>query len=409
MIDFTVPDEIALTISGIEAFLKREVEPREREHRDLLDDPHRRYGPDGRLVPAVLALCREVRMASARAGYYTLTTPAEIGGGGGGPLTLFLAWEALYRAAGPARELAYQTIAHWATGPSPVLCDASPRIRQEVLPPLLSGEATCCFALSEPEAGSDVWAMKTRAVRDGDEYVLNGQKQWITNGPYADYAIVFAVTEPAQTAARKGGISCFVVPTRAPGFAVESVIRLYGHAGGHEAILGFTDVRVPADALIGEPDQGFRRALGGVSNGRLYNCARAVGLGRWALERATAYARERVAFGHPIAEYQGVQWLLAETAMELYAARMIGINCAWRLERGERAVKEVAMVKAFGTEAGFRAIDRCIQVFGGLGLTNEVRLYDALHQLRTVRIADGSQEIMRRTIAQQLLRGDLSF
>jgi acyl-CoA dehydrogenase len=409
MIGFSVPEEQALIVKGLLEFVRREVEPLEREHRTLLEDPRSAYAPDGRQVPEVQALRRRVRMAAAKAGYYTLTTPAEIGGGGGGPLTLFLAWEALYHFAGAGRILPVESIAHWATGPSMVMADAQPAVRNAILPRLLSGEASSCFALSEPDAGSDVWAMKTRAVRDGDDWVMDGQKQWITNGPYADYAVVFAVTDPGLVAARKGGISCFLVPTATPGFSVESVIRLYGQVGGNEAILGFDGMRVPAANLIGELDQGFRRALGGVSSGRLYNCARSVGLGRWALERATAYAKERVTFGHPIADYQGVQWLLADTAMELYAAKMVGLNCAWRLERGERAVKELAMIKAFSTEAGFRAIDRCMQVFGGMGLTSEMRLYDALHQIRTVRIADGSGEIMRRTIAQQLLKGDLEF
>lgn len=409
MIDFTVPEELELTIKGLLAFVRREVAPLEEEHRALLEDPYASHQPDGRLVPQVLALRRQVRLASARAGYYTLTTPADVGGGGGGPLTLFLAWEALYHFAGADRPLPMETIAHWATGPSHIMRDVQPAVRETILPRLLSGEHSSCFALSEPDAGSDVWGMKTRAVRDGDEWLINGQKQWITNAPYADHAVLFAVTDPEQVKARTGGISCFLIDTSAPGFAVGSILRLFGHVGGHEAILSLDDLRVPADRLVGELHQGFRRALSGVSSGRLYNCARAVGLGRWALETATAYAQQRVTFGHPIAQYQGVQWLLADSAMDIYAARLMGLNCAWRLERGERAVKETSIMKAFATEAGFRVIDRCMQVLGGMGLTNETRLFDAFHQLRTVRIADGSGEIMRRTIAQRLLQGDFGF
>lgn len=409
MVDFTVPEEIALTIDGLRAFIAREVVPLEEAHRDLLENPHAAYGPDGRLVPQIQELRRQVRTAAARAGYYNLFTPADLGGAGQGPLALFLVWEALYHHAGPGRLLPYEAVAHWVTGAGPILRGLTAVARAEVLPGLLSGEKTSCFALSEPDAGSDVWAMKTRAVRDGDAWLLTGTKQWISYSPYAAHAVVFAVTDPERLARREGGISCFLVDTDWPGFSLDSVIRLFGHAGGNEAVLSFQELRVPAHRLIGAEGEGFRLALAGVNTGRLYNCARAVGLGRWALERATAYAKQRVAFGHPIAEYQGVQWLLAESAMELYAARMMGLNCAWRLEQGEPAIKETAMIKAFATEAGFRTLDRCMQVFGGLGLTNELKLFDGWHQLRIVRIADGSAEIMRRTIAQRLLKGDLDF
>jgi acyl-CoA dehydrogenase len=238
---------------------------------------------------------------------------------------------------------------------------------------------------------------------------MDGTKRWISNGPYAHHALVFAVTDPDQAARRQGGISCFLVDAHWPGYEVASVMRVYGHVGGMEAVLKFQGLRVPHDRVLGEVDRGFDIALQGVNTGRLYNCARAVGLSRWALERAVRYAQERVAFGQPIAEYQGVQWLLADSAIETYAARMMGLNCAWRAERGEAAVKETAIIKAFATEAGFRTIDRCMQVLGGIGLSNDAKLYDAWHQLRTVRIADGSAEIMRRTIARRLLRGDLSF
>ncbi len=408
MIDFTIPEDLKMMINGVLQFYRQEVAPLEEENRALLEDGYGAYQPDGRLKPAVLDLYKQVRMASARAGYYTLLVPEELGGGGKGPLAMFLLWEALLHFAGPSR-LPHETIAHWATGPSPIMRQLRPEVRDEVMPRLLSGEYTSCFALSEPDAGSDLWNMKTRAVRQGDEWVINGSKQWVSNSPYAQYAVLFAVSAPEEFAAHKGGVSCFLVDTDTPGFSVDGIIRLYGYIGGHEGILSFHDMRVPANRLIGEPHQGFQLALGGVSNGRLYNCARGVGLSRWALERATEYAKQRVAFGNPIAEYQGIQWLLAESAMEIYAARMMGLNCAWRLERGEEAVKETSIVKAFSTEAGFRVLDRCMQVFGGLGLSNDLKLYSAWHQLRAVRIADGSAEIMRRTIARRLLRGDLSF
>ncbi len=409
MIDFRIPPETAAIVEGLLGFIDGTVRPLEEEHRELLEDDHAYYGPDGRLTPPVLDLMRQVRMASARAGYYTLFLPEDLGGRGQGPLTLFLAWEALYHHVGARRPLSYQTLAHWATGPNTIMRGLAEHLKAEALPRLVSGEVTSCFALSEPGAGSDAWAIQTRAERDGDGWTINGTKKWITNAPYATYALLFAVTDPEQVERRQGGVSCFFVETSSPGFIVEEVIRLYGHPGGNEGLLRFQDLRVPGDRLVGELHRGFALALSGVNTGRIYNAARSVGLSRWALEQATRYAQERVAFGQPIAEYQGVQWLLADSAIETYAARMMSLNCAWRLEQGQAAVKETAMVKAFATEAGYRTLDRCMQVLGALGLTNEARLYDAWHQLRTVRIADGSGEVMRRTIAHRLFRGDLEF
>ncbi len=409
MIDFRVPDEIQEAIEGLLRFVDQVVVPLEEEHRDLLEDGHRLYSRDGRLVAEAQQLMRQVRMASARAGQYNLFVPTELGGRGLGPIALYLVWEALYHHAGPGRLLPYQSLAHWTSGPGPHLRYLSQVARQEVLPGLLSGEKTACFALTEPGAGSDAWAIKTTARQDGDVWVLDGTKKWISNGPYADHALVFTVTDAEAASRRQGGISCFFVDASWPGYEVAEVLRIYGHVGGMEAVLRFSSLRVPGQRLVGELHKGFDIALQGVNTGRLYNCARAVGLSRWALERATRYAQERVAFGQAIAEYQGVQWLLADSAIETYAARMMGLNCAWRIEQGEPAVKETAIIKAFATEAGFRTIDRCMQVMGGVGLSNEARLYDAWHQLRTVRIADGSAEIMRRTIARRLLRGDLSF
>ncbi|GBD12358.1 Acyl-CoA dehydrogenase [bacterium HR24] len=390
-------------------FVKEVVEPLEEGARDLLEDAQRLYGSDGRLVPEALALMRRVRTASARAGHYNLFVPRDLGGEGLGPTALFVVWEALYHHVGGDRLLPYQAVAHWTSGPGPHLRHLPDPARAEVLPGLLSGERTSCFALSEPQAGSDAWALTTTGRREGDVWVVDGVKQWISNGPYADHALVFAVTDPEAAARRQGGISCFLVDAAWPGYEVAEVLRLYGRVGGMEAVLRFHGLRVPARRLLGEVGGAFEIALEGVNTGRLYNCARAVGLSRWALEMAVRHAQERVAFGRPIAEFQGVQWLLADSAIETYAARTMGLDCAARLERGERAVKETAMIKAFASEAGFRTVDRCMQVLGALGLTNHVRLYDAWHQLRTVRIADGSAEIMRRTVAHRLLRGDLAF
>jgi acyl-CoA dehydrogenase len=335
--------------------------------------------------------------------------PASVGGGGRDFSTYYYAWEALYHHTGPGRVLPTWALAHWATGPNSLHRHLDPAIQSDFLAPLLNGEKSSCFALSEPDAGSDAWNISTQAVRDGDVWRISGTKQWITNSPYADCGIVFAVTDRERVGERRGGVSAFVFETDQPGFHVDSVIKLFGHAGGDEGIVSFDSLEVPDSHRLGPVDEGFPLALEGVNYGRLYNGARSVGLSRWALERATDYAKTRETFGKPIAEHQAVQFLLADSAIEIYAARAAGLHAAWKVDQGDRAIKELSMMKAFSTESCFRVFDRAIQVFGGMGVTNETRLIDGLHTARTIRIADGTQEILRRTIARQLLRGDLDF
>lgn len=266
-----------------------------------------------------------------------------------------------------------------------------------------------CFGMSEPDAGSDAWMMTTRARREGSDWVINGTKQWTSNAPYADYCYLFAVTDQEVHKQRMGGVSCFLVPMSAPGVSVDSVVRLFGEIGGNEGITSFTDVRVPGENLIGIEGQGFKLAMGGVSMGRVYNCARAVGQSRWALEKAVEYAKTRRTFGRPIAEHQGVSFKLAESAMDIYAARCAARDLTARLDRGERPIRELAMAKAICAEAFLRVIDRCMQVCGGMGLTNELRLYKAWQSARIMQLADGSAEILRETTAKRLLRGEVSF
>ena len=396
-------------LDGIGQFLEREVVPLEEAHRETLDDAGQLYDEAGGYSDAVQRLMREVRVASARAGYYTMLCPEEVGGGGLGAVQAFQVWEYLHQHCGPGRLLPMQAIAHWTSGPSDLLSYFTPSLRAEVLADIVSGETTMCFAMSEPDAGSDAWAMSTSAIWDGGEWVINGTKQWITNSPFAQFALVFAVTDRELSTAHRGGISCFLVPTTTPGFQIDSVIKLFGHPGGNEAIISFNEVRIPEANLVGELNRGFALAMGGVSLGRMYNAGRCVGLARWALEQATEYAAERKTFGRPIAEYQGISFQLADSAIEIYAAKTMALDCARRLARGDPALREMAMVKAFSTEMCFRVYDRCMQVHGGMGLTNELRLYDGWHQARIIRLADGSGEIMRREIVKALLRGQTSF
>jgi acyl-CoA dehydrogenase len=408
-IDTATASDIADLTEGLHDFLQRQVLPLEEQHRAVLDNPRLTYAESGAYSSDTVELFREVRMRSAAAGYYPMFAPENVGGGGLGALAQYTVWESLHHRYGPGRLLPYQSVGHWTSGPSFLLGHLSPALRDTITAEVMSGRASVCFAMSEPDAGSDAWSMSTSAVRDGDEWVINGSKQWISNSPFATYAFVFAVTDQELRRGRRSGVSCFIVPTDTPGYHVDSVIRLFGHIGGNEAILSFQDVRVSDEHLVGELHHGFDLALGGISRGRIYNAGRSVGLARWALERACEYATTRKAFGKVISDYQGVTFPLADSAMEIYASKQMSLDCARRIDAGEPALKELSMVKAYSTEMCFRVFDRCMQVHGGMGLTNEMNLVEGWHQARIVRVADGTGEVMRRNIASRILKGDLQF
>jgi alkylation response protein AidB-like acyl-CoA dehydrogenase len=405
-IAFELPESIRDARDGLVAFARKEILPRHETHKALFENPRLLYRDDGRFSDAALTLIGEVRRAAAEAGFYTMCVPESLGGGGLGHLAYYVGWEELFRTCGPQDWLMLYAISHWAFGPSRLLEQTTAAARERILAPMMAGTASMCFGLSEPGAGSDAAALATRAVRDGDNWRISGRKIWTTNAPTADYCIVFAITDAERAKARKGGISAFLVPTDAPGFSVDRIIKLFGHIGGDEAELLLEDVRVEPWQLVGELNKGFDAALYGVSLGRIYNSARAVGYGRWALERALEHTKVREAFGKPIADYQGVTFPLAESATELHAAHLMGLNAATLLDRGNPAVKELSMTKAYSVQVGYRAVDRAMQTHGAMGFTNELGLYHAWHTLRIVNVADGTNEILNRTVVQRLLKGD---
>jgi acyl-CoA dehydrogenase len=350
-------------------------------------------------------------MRSAEQGFYTMFGATDLGGGGLGTIEAVYVQELLNSRYGPERPLIQTLVlpSPFTNGLSPVLRTLQPAILNKYLPRIANGEKTLCFGLSEPDAGSDVFAMRTRASRDGEAWILNGTKQWITNAPYANYAMIFAVTDADAAARRKGGITGFFVDARSPGFAVPSVIPVMGHLGAEIGIVTMDNVRVPDDHRLGEVGAGLKVAMTGVNTGRLSMAASCVGLARWALDAALAHAKVRKTFGRPLAEHQAIQLHLAECAMDIYAARCMTLNCAWRVASARSAVKETSMVKAFATEMLNRVMDRCIQVHGAMGLTNELRLEAGYRFARVMRIPDGTGEIQRRTVAQRLLSGDVEF
>ncbi len=406
-----VPPEIVQVGESLLRFVEQEVVPLETQHAELLASDRTIFDEKGRFSEGVQELRAIVRRRSAEQGFYTMFGPEELGGGGLGPVAAVYLNALLSEHCGPGRVLVHPVVipSPFTNGLSPVLTALRPDVRERYLPQLASGDKTLCFGLSEPDAGSDVFGMKTRAVRDGDHWVITGAKQWITNGPYADYAMIFAVTDPEKAARRAGGITGFFVETASAGFEVVSTIPIMGHLGAEIGILAFDGLRVPDENRLGAIDDGLKVAMNGVNIGRLGLSATCVGLARWALVQAVEYARVRKTFGQPIGEHQAVQILLADSAAEIYAAETMLIDCAIKLERGERALTELSIVKLHCTDAANRVFDRCMQVHGGMGLTNAMRLEAGYRFTRSMRIPDGTSEIQRRTIAREMLSRGVTF
>lgn len=403
-----LPESTRDIVEGLRKFIRAEVVPRQDDNQNLFGNPRLLYDETGRYSQAVLALRKEVRLASAMAGYYTALVPEALGGGGEGAVTLYALWEDIHHTFGPKYWLAHDTVAHWVSGPSGNLSHWSEPLQKEALSAVMSGEKTLCFGMSEPDAGSDIWRMQTRAIRTEHGWRINGTKQWTSNGPYADYALIFAVTDLELLQSRRGGISAFLVPTTAPGFTVDSVIRMWGHSGGNEAIIGLVDVDVLEYQLVGELDAGLEVGLFGISEGRLYNAGKGVGLARWALEQALEYSKMRTTFGKHLFDHQSISFTLAEAAMEVLPAHLLGLHAAAMIDDGKPALMETAMAKAFTVEMSARTIERSIQVIGGMGFTNEMYLTQAWQEERIVHVADGSAQMQRRMIAGRLGSGDVS-
>lgn len=408
-VDALVPDDLAELVDGMEGFVRHEVLGRHEKHAKLLDDPRLYYDESGRLVPEVVEIIRDTRRASAEAGYFSLAVPEHMGGGGLGHLAYYLAWERIYELCPPGTWLAQFAIAHWAYGPSIALDGLTEEAKQRVWPGLMDGGTILCFGMSEPGAGSDAMSMSTRATGSGDGWLLNGRKIWTSHAPIADYMVVFAVTDPERHTARRGGISSFLVPLNAPGVDRHSVIRMWGDIGGNEAETVFEDVYVEPWQLVGEEHRGFGVAMKGVSLGRLYNSARAVATGTWAMRKALDYGAQRRTFGEPLLDRQAIGHPLAEAATRLHAAHLLALNTARLLDEGRPARKELPMMKFLAIEAGSLAVDRAIQTHGAIGFSNELHFTEAMRSFRSLRIADGADEILMRTVLAELRAGDLEL
>jgi acyl-CoA dehydrogenase len=331
------------------------------------------------------------------AGFWLLAVPEELGGQGLGLSGMAVFWHEISRTtAVPARD-------HSLFGPvpGPILLSLTGAQKQRYLDPVLAGQKVTCFAQTEPDAGADPASMRTRAERKGPDYVINGVKRFITDADKAGFAQLMAVTDQAKGA--RGGISCFLVDMDRPGVRISAK---------HQTMMGdapceivFDNVHVPAENRVGEEGQGFAAAQRWLNEGRIRHGARACGVAERCLDMALDYAKQRKTFGEPLAERQGVQWILADCFTELHATRLMVRDAAAKLDAGEDARAETFMVKIYGDEMGFRVADRCLQLHGGIGLTTELPLEKLWRDQRSFMITEGPTEVLRTALAKLILRG----
>ncbi|MGB2985806.1 MAG: acyl-CoA dehydrogenase family protein [Phycisphaerae bacterium] len=340
---------------------------------------------------------RELVAKLAEVGFLGIFIPTEYGGSGLGDLAAAVIMEEIARHCGATALL---LDAHGALCCAHLLIAANEEQRKKYFPPLASGEYLGAWALSEPGCGSDVAAMTTTAELDGDSWVLNGAKQWITNGHYAGVYIVMAKTTPEGG---PKGISAFIVERGTPGFEIGPKEDKMGMRGSDTTGLTFDNCRVPKENLCGKLNGGFVDAMKVLERGRITIAAMAVGLARGALEEALAYAKERTAFGKPIFEFQSIQFMLADRAMEIDAARLLTHKAGALSDARKPCNIEAAMAKLFASETATRAGLDAIQIFGGMGYTKEVPVERYMRDAKLCEIGEGSSQIQRIIIARHLL------
>jgi hypothetical protein len=333
---------------------------------------------------------------AAGLGLFGLTVPAEWDGAGLDYLASAIAIEEL--AAGDG---AFSTIVsvHNSVGCGPILAFGTDAQKETYLRKLATGEWLASFCLTEPQVGSDAGAIKTRAVRDGDHYMLNGAKQFITNGKNSKVAIVITVTDPA---AGKKGLSAFIVPTDTPGYVVSRVEKKLGQAASDTCAILLENCRVPAANMLGREGEGYKVALASLESGRIGIAAQALGMARSAYECALRYSKERVAFNKPIFEHQAVNFRLADMATQLEAARQLIWHAASLKDAGQPCLKEASMAKLFASEMAERVCSDAIQVHGGYGYLNDFPVERIYRDVRVCQIYEGTSDIQRLVIGRSI-------
>ncbi|MCM3738937.1 acyl-CoA dehydrogenase family protein [Oceanobacillus luteolus] len=330
-------------------------------------------------------------------GLLGLPFPEEVGGAGGDTLSYALAVEEVGRVCG-STGLSYAAAV--SLGASPLYYFGTEKQKEEFLKPLAEGRALGSFGLTEPNAGSDAGGTKTTAVSDGDYYVINGEKCFITNASFAKVIIVTAVTDKSDDG--KNLISSIIVPTDTEGVKIKSDYDKMGVRGSDTAEIVLDNVRVPKENVLGEVNKGFKQFLSTLDGGRISIAALGVGIAQASLDKALEYAKERKQFGQSISKFQAIQFKLADMAMEVELARNMVLKAAWLKDKGKPFGKEAAFAKLFASEAAVRAADQAIQIHGGYGYMREYEVERYLRDAKLLEIGEGTSEVQRLVIARYL-------
>lgn len=381
--DFELPEDLRMMKETLRRFIDAEVIPIEREAYDGHE-----------MVPEIRA---RLEARARELGIWMIDVPKDYGGMGLGLLARVLVWEET------GRTIAFPRRKPWIFGH-----DASPILlrflrddqKEKYLWPCLRGEKYAAFAQTEPDAGGDPASMKTTAVRDGGEYVINGMKRFVTGADRADFAQVICVTDREKGA--RGGISCILVDMDTDG--VEVLRRQETMMDDLPCEVGFRDARVPAENLVGKEGDGFRMAQNWITFGRMRHGALGLGTMERCLELGASYAGQRVTFGEKLADRQAVQWMLVDTYAERHQLRLMLYDAAARYDRGEDIRYLTYMCKYLGDRLGFTAADRCLQIHGGIGLTTDLPIEKLWRDARSFMITEGPEEILKMALARQVLR-----
>jgi acyl-CoA dehydrogenase len=380
--DFNLPEELILLKDNLRRFIDNEVIPVEREC-----CPGEEMNPQWR---------EKFEQRAKELGIWMMEVPEEHGGMGLGILPRVVVWEEL------SRTIAFPSRGENIMGPSvrAILYELEGELKEKYLLPVLRREKKWCFAQTEPDAGSDPGSMRTTAVRDGDHYVINGVKRFITGAAEADFAQVMAATDRSKGS--RGGISCFLVDMDTPGVKVTALYETM--MGDRPGEIVFDNVHVPVTNRVGGEGEGFKLGQQWINVGRLKHGARALGVAQRCLDMATSYAKQRVTFGKPLSERQAVQFMLVDSYVELKAARLMVYEAAAKSDAGTADRVDAYVAKSYADEMAFRVVDRCMQIHGGIALTTDMPIERFWRQQRSFRITEGATEVMKMVIARHLLR-----
>jgi alkylation response protein AidB-like acyl-CoA dehydrogenase len=380
--DFELSEHHALLRNSLRQFFRERVAPHAREW-----DETERFPSE--LIPELAEL-----------GLLGIKIPEAYGGAGLDMSAYAIAVEEAARVDG---SLALTIASHNGLGTGHILAYGTEAQKQKYLTRACTGEWLAAWALTDPSSGSDAAGMRTKAVRDGDDWVISGSKMFITQGSVGGFCVVLARTNFDAPAQR--GITAFIVDTKTPGYSASKKLKKLGCRSSDTVEITLEQVRVPDSERLGEVDQGFLDTMRILDGGRISIAAMALGLGRGALDMATTYAKQREAFGKPIAEFQAIQWMLADAQTELDAAELLVRRAAWLADNGRRFTAEASMAKLFASEVATRVCNNSLQIHGGYGYTREFDIERHLRDAKLCEIGEGTSQVQRMVISKHLLRG----